>query len=95
VRGVWGIGDSSTARAVPAAVSETLPLTDAVAVMTAAIAMRQDPRIADQIRPETRPSISSIMVSSPSVRGSQSLGKLAHEPLDLVLARGLTNESLT
>jgi hypothetical protein len=34
--------------------------------MTAAIAMRQAPRIADQIRPETRPwMMTSIMVDSP------------------------------
>jgi len=38
------------------------------AVMTAAMAIRHDPRIADQIRPEIKPWITSVMVNSPSVR---------------------------
>jgi hypothetical protein len=63
------IGELSKTRVVPAAVFPTLSFHDRIAVTTAAMAIRHDPRIAAQIRPETRPWITSVMLVSPLREG--------------------------
>jgi hypothetical protein len=57
-------------------VLRTLALAGIVAAMSAAMAIRYGARIADQIRPETEPGITSAMVIFPSAADARALRSL-------------------